>query len=141
MFPRHLNLREKQNIFLINNNGMPKERANSGQHHEKTMWALSELEICFKNREAVGWVGCYYCKPLVRMLSRPLALVPGREWASPPLWRANPGPQAQHLQHLGGQQSSPLIRGHSWHALVSWSQKSNRNGFLQMTVHPRSSRQ
>lgn len=59
MFPRHLNLREKQNIFLINNNGMPKEKANSAQHHEKTMWALSELEISFKNQEVVGWMGRY----------------------------------------------------------------------------------
>lgn len=36
---------------------MPKERANSEQHQEKTTWALSELEISFKNREVVGWWG------------------------------------------------------------------------------------
>lgn len=56
MFPRHLNLREKQNIFLINNNGMPKETATAPQPQEKTMWALTELELKAAKKWWVGGV-------------------------------------------------------------------------------------
>lgn len=40
-----------------------------------------------------GWVGCYDCKMPGRILSRTLALVPGREVGFSPRWRANPGPR------------------------------------------------
>jgi hypothetical protein len=115
MFPRHLNLREKQNIFLINNNGMPEERANSHspQLQEKTMWALTELELSFKAAKKwwVGGWGVTTSKCRGRILSRTLALVPGREVGFSPLWRANPGPRPSIYSTSAGSGAALLDMG------------------------------